>query len=166
MQFQTSTSAAGFEDRITLKIVSIASIGWDITLANAASITYSIRISLIGIHALVRTSLFDLNWTINWSGFFLDKDECAGKKGVDYHKDCHRCNNTVPGYTCECNAGFKLGSTTDGEATCTGRLLSLLLSNTCEWYLLTHFDVNYGQMVISITIHLGLSFHIQISCPN
>ncbi|ELU05370.1 hypothetical protein CAPTEDRAFT_124430, partial [Capitella teleta] len=38
----------------------------------------------------------------------VDIDECLGKRGVNYHVDCHNCINTNGSYTCDCDEGYEL----------------------------------------------------------
>ncbi|ELU05010.1 hypothetical protein CAPTEDRAFT_192124, partial [Capitella teleta] len=43
----------------------------------------------------------------NRSAFSADINECAGKRGDDFHQDCYECINENPGYRCKCNNGFR-----------------------------------------------------------
>ncbi|ELU00066.1 hypothetical protein CAPTEDRAFT_218715 [Capitella teleta] len=49
----------------------------------------------------------------NRSAFSADINECAGKRGDDFHQDCHECINENPGYRCKCNNGFREDNSTN-----------------------------------------------------
>ncbi|ELT92037.1 hypothetical protein CAPTEDRAFT_205513 [Capitella teleta] len=46
------------------------------------------------------------NKTDEWCSCDEDVNECDGEREVDYNQDCHGCQNTDPGYRCDCGEGF------------------------------------------------------------
>ena len=56
----------------------------------------------------------------------IDVDERNGTRGIDFHADCHRCVNLVPGYSCECDAGFILDNATK-DSKCAGKTAHVML---------------------------------------
>uniref|UniRef100_X2AAK8 EGF-like domain-containing protein n=1 Tax=Capitella teleta TaxID=283909 RepID=X2AAK8_CAPTE len=51
-----------------------------------------------------------------WTICSVDVNECNEERGVDFNEDCHHCQNTSPGYTCRCNAGYDEDNThTEGN---------------------------------------------------